>query len=750
MLNNTIVNFPRDMELSNYTILHFCRDMDPFNLSYRGPRAEPNMWVFWSKGGEVEGEGADLDSVTETLANKNWGNVQEYLKSALGNAKYIYGDNVLIQFWAPTTTSSMSGGHCVLTTSNQPFGIYRIERGVCEYRKHCTSFEINVFQDDYGSIIGQVFRDKEEEECTDDYMLGDFAHKCGIRRSFFLPLFKPPSRCCSGVLEISDTSESSIFLVDPITMAKAIIEEANIMKPSPFESEEIEEINKALQGVCTTQQLPLAQIWIPCCTSTAMAYVDCPGDHCHSPYLSCSNKFSSSISHSEVKSFNISSTFYNFRKGESIVGKALLYHKPCFCRDVTQLPEAEYPLSNAACMYGLTGCCAIWLHSTCTKNRDYVLEFFLPPWNTISRDPQGYMELLLATVKKQLPGFKITSVGEESCVKVCEIFVNDNEPDSVVISQTFSVKPAPESFANEKEVVQNEVVGEIVIDYGSNILCLEQNGIVVCHSEKIAVEAAMNDEITIRLPPVPESLRNENEVVQQQSDDEPTMEEGVRKNELNVAIVKQTSEAVTSSERIFSRAEASEREYRTTDFTLSYEDLIKHFGKKLDDAAQILGVSRSTVKRACRLHNIGKWPVPKRKKVNALRVRSGNEGIEGNSKGDPSCSDLPPMPATAGISHKTSNSREEQDVGKVTLKVTHGNDTFRFKLPFSSRKADLVEKLKTRVSLNEGSFNMKYQDEENEWISIACDEDLAECIDIWKGKSKIIKMLVEPITNQAP
>ncbi|KAM7519283.1 hypothetical protein LguiB_018245 [Lonicera macranthoides] len=105
------------------------------------------------------------------------------------------------------------------------------------------------------------------------------------------------------------------------------------------------------------------------------------------------------------------------------------------------------------------GCYAIWLHSTHTKNHYYVLEFFLPPWNTVSGDPQMYLGLLLATVKKQLPCFKIGSVGEESCIEVCEISVNDDEPDSVRIFHTISVQPIPESFANEREMVQNEVVG---------------------------------------------------------------------------------------------------------------------------------------------------------------------------------------------------------------------------------------------------------------------------------------------------
>ncbi|KAM7465184.1 hypothetical protein LguiB_012746 [Lonicera macranthoides] len=222
----------------------------------------------------------------------------------------------------------------------------------------------------------------------------------------------------------------------------------------------------------------------------------------------------------------------------------------------------------------------------------------------VSGDPQIYLGLLLAIVKKQLPCFKIGSVGEESCVEVCEISVNDDEPNSVRIFHTTSVQPLPESYANEREMVQNEVEGETVIDNGSNILGLEQNGIVVCHSEKSAgeelfVEAATNDETTIMLPPC-----------------------------LNPCEMKI---------------------YTGTD--------------KIDE-----------------------WAFLKRKKVNALCVCSGNKGIKGTHKGDPSCSNPPPMLAAA------------------------------------------VEKVTTRLQLNDGSFDIKYQDEDNNWILIAWDEDLEECI----------------------
>ncbi|KAM7491491.1 hypothetical protein LguiA_034412 [Lonicera macranthoides] len=386
-----------EVEVPNYTICNFVKDVRP-NLSYRRPKTISHMWVFWGQEEEESPQtqttlfpSCDLDSVTETQTN-NRQNVKEYLKSALCNASnsaYTKGPNILIQFWVPTTSV---GGRCVLATSNQPFGLYKIERVLCEYRKHSMSHEFNVFQDDEdefgGNLIGRVFRHKQMESTTDwgscttkDYPLRDFALKCGIRRSL----------------------------------------------------------------------------------------------------------------------------------------------------------------------------------SAHTKNHYYGLEFFLPPnWNTISEDSQTFLELLLATVKNQLPGFKIFS-GERPCVEVCKISMND-EPDS----QDISAQPIPESFANERETVQNEVVvGETVIDNGSIIHGLEQNGIVVSHLEK----------------PVEISRRDSGKEL---SDYESTVETAI-KNESNVLVEEQNKVAVTSLER----ARRAERKQRT-ETSFSYVDIEQHFGKKQEDAAESL------------------------------------------------------------------------------------------------------------------------------------------------------------------
>ncbi|CAL5440969.1 unnamed protein product [Camellia sinensis] len=55
-----------------------------------------------------------------------------------------------------------------------------------------------------------------------------------------------------------------------------------------------------------------------------------------------------------------------------------------------------------------------------------------------------------------------------------------------------------------------------------------------------------------------------------------------------------------------------------TGIPISLDDLQQHFGMKLKDAAQSLGVSRSTVKRVCREYNITWCPPCKRSKDNQL------------------------------------------------------------------------------------------------------------------------------------
>ncbi|KAI7996989.1 Protein NLP9 [Camellia lanceoleosa] len=55
---------------------------------------------------------------------------------------------------------------------------------------------------------------------------------------------------------------------------------------------------------------------------------------------------------------------------------------------------------------------------------------------------------------------------------------------------------------------------------------------------------------------------------------------------------------------------------------LTLEDLQQHFGSKLEAIAKSFGVSKSTLKRKCRRHEISRWPFQPRKKERLMEVIS--------------------------------------------------------------------------------------------------------------------------------
>lgn len=69
----------------------------------------------------------------------------------------------------------------------------------------------------------------------------------------------------------------------------------------------------------------------------------------------------------------------------------------------------------------------------------------------------------------------------------------------------------------------------------------------------------------------------------------------------------------------------------------------------------------------------------------------------------------------------------------------------KFKLYSFSRKEDLDKELDKRLQLPIGKFRTKYMDEDNDYIWIACDDDLRDCFNnaLSLGKNTI-KMLVLP------
>ncbi|GFY82639.1 plant regulator RWP-RK family protein [Actinidia rufa] len=67
---------------------------------------------------------------------------------------------------------------------------------------------------------------------------------------------------------------------------------------------------------------------------------------------------------------------------------------------------------------------------------------------------------------------------------------------------------------------------------------------------------------------------------------------------------------------------------------------------------------------------------------------------------------------------------------KITVKATYKEDTVRFKFEPSLGCNQLYEEVAKRFKLHTGTFQLKYLDDEQEWVMLVSDSDLQECLEI--------------------
>lgn len=67
---------------------------------------------------------------------------------------------------------------------------------------------------------------------------------------------------------------------------------------------------------------------------------------------------------------------------------------------------------------------------------------------------------------------------------------------------------------------------------------------------------------------------------------------------------------------------------------------------------------------------------------------------------------------------------------KISVKVTYKEDTIRFKFGSGESCHRLYEEVAKRFNLQMGTFQLKYRDDEEEWVMLVSDSDLHECIEI--------------------
>ncbi|KAL6850246.1 hypothetical protein ACP4OV_020873 [Aristida adscensionis] len=84
--------------------------------------------------------------------------------------------------------------------------------------------------------------------------------------------------------------------------------------------------------------------------------------------------------------------------------------------------------------------------------------------------------------------------------------------------------------------------------------------------------------------------------------------------------------------------------------------------------------------------------------------------------------------------------------GTVTIKASFKEDIVRFRFPCSGSVTVLKDEVAKRLRMDVGTFDIKYLDDDHEWVKLACDADLEECMEISRNSgSHVIRLLVSDI-----
>ncbi|CAN8284584.1 unnamed protein product [Cochlearia groenlandica] len=414
----------------------------------------------------------------------------------------------------------------------------------------------------------------------------------------------------------------------------------------------------------------------------ALAWIP-SGENC----VLCIEEATCYVNDMEMEGFVHACLNHPLREHEGIVGKAFTSNKPCFSSDVKEYDISEYPLVHHARKYGLNACVAVKLKSIYTGEDNYILELFLPISMIGSLEQQLLLDDLSCTMQRTCRTLRTVSF--DSGFNYARTMVSDKEDDTAV-SQANLDKDMSKANKTEKK----------------------------------------------------------------------------KKN--------------------------------TTEKNVSLTLLQQNFSHNLKDAAKNIGVCPTTLKRICRQHGITRWPSRKINKVNRSlkRLQTVLDSVHGGEKTlkfdsikggfvsigqecdahvrkvhedvveDTSIEILDVKyvnnvvkleeDSSRGVILKSSSTslddcnqmrshnNNESGSTSLTIKATYGEDTIRFKFKPSFGCDHLYKEIARRFKLKDGSFRLKYLDDEEEWVMMVTNSDLQECLEILYGTMRkvSIKFLV--------
>uniref|UniRef100_A0A0E0BHI7 RWP-RK domain-containing protein n=1 Tax=Oryza glumipatula TaxID=40148 RepID=A0A0E0BHI7_9ORYZ len=711
------------------------------------------------------------------------------------------GEAILVQVWMPVR----NGEQHVLTTSDQPF---LLDQKLTGYREVSRQFTFSAEEGPglFPGLPGRVFMSGMPEWTSNvmyyhgsEYLRVDYATRHEVRGSLAMPVFNSSGGSCCAVLEVVMTREKDNFCLEMVNVSNALQSYSRDQKLA------LMEIFDVLQAVCQAHLLPLALAWIPVCSKrdvlVSIEYGAKFGKR--NKEVLCIEESACYVNDTRVRDFVQVCAEHPLEKGQGVAGNAYLSNNPFFSSDVKDYDMHAYPLVNHARKFGLHAAVAIRLRSTYTKNDDYVLEFFLPVLCKGGEEQQLLLDSISATMRKVCKSLRTVSDAElkedvtrkpsnenrsgTRCPSPVNLIYSGREIDVSNETKTntpleYQIEGIDEQLSDTKSTnklikcsnasdgekrrssTEKSVSLSVLQQYFSGSLKDAAKSIGVCPTtlKRICRQHGISRWPSRKIKKVNRSLKKIQNVISSVHG-----VEGVLKYDPSTGCL--ISSVSPSIEPVLMNVEhkgqdvlhkLQNKQNGEINFDMDDGELFRNShstrtlsGAFCEDMSNGLYVAREmtcVAKTGTRTERLEHKP-SSRDSFSApqeYRMESETDKSNKNSKQSlPSSSSMTDCSTSSGETFKSIKSQSANESNTtVVVKASYKNDTIRFKLLPSMKYEQLLEEIAKRLKLSVGVFQIKYKDDEGDWVILASDADLQECLEILDTtRLHILKLQVQDV-----
>ncbi|KAJ4883914.1 Protein NLP5 [Raphanus sativus] len=686
--------------------------------------------------------------------------VMERLVQAVKHIKDFSSDrgDSLIQLWVPVDR----GGKRVLTTKEQPFSHDPMSQRLAHYREISEKYQFSAEQEDSSSsskdlvgLPGRVFLGQVPEWTPDvrffkneEYPRVQHAQDCDVRGTLAIPVFEQGSKTCLGVIEVVMTTQMVKLSpeLDSICRALQAVDlrstevpiSPSLKGPDFTYQAALPEIRNLLRCACETHKLPLAQTWMSCLKQSKTGCRH--NDH---NYIHCVSTIDDAcyVGDPTVREFHEACSEHHLLKGQGVVGEAFLTNGPCFSSDVSSYKKSEYPLSHHATMFGLHGTVAIRLRCIHTGSADFVLEFFLPK-DCRDIEEQRRMLNALSTIMAHVPRSLRTVTDKEL----------EEEGDSTVetVPKTESTCEVHESNSNNPQRVGGtSEMGELGFDYGKGVSVNENStfssggggGGSSRVTERKKTKAEKNITLDVLRQYFAGSLKDAAKSI---GVCPTTLKRICRQHGIQrwpSRKIKKVGHSLQKIQRVIDSVQGvSGHHLPIGSFYANFPNLASSQEASSSQQQQ----SKQTTFLPSSQSQPAKSPGSSCSHTSSCSSETQVNKEEPTNKAREDAMTLSRSfkeTQTTQLSPSTSS----QDDDFLRIKVSYEEEKIRFRMRNSRRLKDLLWEIAKRFSIEDVSrYDLKYLDEDNEWVLLRCDDDVEECVDVCRSfPGQTIKLLLQ-------